>query len=90
MIKSEILITLGIGWPVSSDKWKAPRACVSTVGFVFFIYKMLGKVDSAGMATLLPRTGFLHTKGAFVFYQDDDLNCFYQNCQMLAFKAMFL
>ena len=50
---------------------------------------MLAEVDSAGMATLLPRTGFLHTKGAFVFYQDDDLNCFFQNCQMLAFKAMF-
>ena len=24
MIKSEILITMGMGWPVSSDKWKAP------------------------------------------------------------------
>ena len=24
MIKSEILITVGMGWPVSSDQWKAP------------------------------------------------------------------
>ena len=24
LIKSEILITMGMGWPVSSDKWKAP------------------------------------------------------------------
>ena len=24
MIKSEILITVGVGWPVSSDQWKAP------------------------------------------------------------------
>ena len=24
MIKNEILITVGLGWPVSSDKWKVP------------------------------------------------------------------
>jgi len=24
LIKSEILITMGMGWPDSSDKWKAP------------------------------------------------------------------
>ena len=24
MIKSEILITVGMGWPVSSDQWNAP------------------------------------------------------------------
>ena len=24
LIKSEILITMGMGWTVSSDKWKAP------------------------------------------------------------------
>ena len=24
MIKSEILITVGMGWPVSSDQWKVP------------------------------------------------------------------
>ena len=24
LIESEILITMGTGWPVSSDKWKAP------------------------------------------------------------------
>ena len=26
MIKSEFLITTGMDWPVSSDKWKAPFA----------------------------------------------------------------
>ena len=50
---------------------------------------MLAKVDSAGMVTVLPRTGFLHTKGVLVFYQDDEcISCVSQTCQMLAFKAM--
>ena len=49
---------------------------------------MLAKVDSAGMVTLLPRTGFLCTEGSLVFYQDDYcLNCFSQNCQMLTLRA---
>ena len=26
LIKSKILITKGMSWPVSSDKWKAPQA----------------------------------------------------------------
>ena len=53
-----------------------------------FLYKMLAKVDSAGMVTLLPRTGFLCTEGSLVFYQDDYcLNCFSQNCQMLTLRA---
>ena len=53
-----------------------------------FLYKMLAKVDSAGMVTLLPRTGFLCTEGSLVFYQADYcLNCFSQNCQMLTLRT---
>ena len=49
---------------------------------------MLAKVDSAGMVTLLPRTGFLCTEGSLVFYQADYcLNCFSQNCQMLTLRT---
>ena len=53
-----------------------------------FLYKLLAKVDSAGMVTLLPRTGFLCTEGSLVFYQADYcLNCFSQNCQMLTLRT---
>ena len=30
-IKREILITMGMGWPVSSDKWKAPLVSTRSV-----------------------------------------------------------
>ena len=61
---------------------------VPAKGSIFFLYKMLAKVDSAGMVTLLPRTGFLCTEGSLVFYQDDYfLNCFPQNCPMLTLRA---
>ena len=53
-----------------------------------FLYKMLAKVDSAGMVTLLPRTGFLCTEVSLVFYQAGYcLICFSQNCQMLTLRT---
>ena len=36
LIRSEILITTGMVWPVSSDKWKAPSDYLSRFRFVFF------------------------------------------------------
>ena len=38
LIRSEILITTGMVWPVSSDKWKAPSDSLSSFRFVSFYF----------------------------------------------------
>ena len=38
LIRSEILITTGMVWPVSSDKWKAPSDYLSSFRFVSFCF----------------------------------------------------
>ena len=38
LIRSEILITTGMVWPVSSDKWKAPSDSLSNFRFVSFYF----------------------------------------------------
>ena len=47
LIKSEILITMRMGWPVSSDKWKAPWVDWETRKLTLFPIRQLFSLNGA-------------------------------------------
>ena len=47
LIKSEILITMGMGWPVSSDKWRAPWVDWESGRLTLFSIRLLFSLNEA-------------------------------------------
>ena len=47
LIKSEILITMGMGWPVSSDKWRAPWVDWESGRLTLFSIRQLFSLNEA-------------------------------------------
>ena len=55
LIKSEILITMRMGWPVSSDKWKAPWVDWETRKLTLFPIRQLFSLNETGPYKGRPR-----------------------------------
>ena len=67
----------GILKPVWIQDWDGQPLILSN-GATFFVVRTLGKVDSAGRATLLPRITFLHITGLYDLYKCSNFFTYFQ------------